>query len=98
MPEDLTAAEQAAAEALAERHNAHSDTEHLAVAAFAGEARAVVEAVRPILAAEALREVAAELRLKTPEPGTLFFVDAEGLERRAEDRLAAARQSGEGQH
>src|SRR5688500_3626379 len=48
----LTEAEQAAAVALAAHHNAHSTMGGLAVAAFAGEARAVVAAVRPPIADE----------------------------------------------
>lgn len=55
-PAPLTEAEKAAAEALALWHNAHSSTSRLAVAAFEGEARAVVAAVQPIVAAEALQK------------------------------------------
>lgn len=92
---DLTAAERAAAEVLAERHNARSDTEHLAVAAFAGEARAVVEAVRGIIEAETLRAESDALESGLPEESPTMLVVPAHLWLR--DR-AAARQPGEGQH
>jgi len=58
----LTEVEQAAARVLAERHNASSTTSRLSVAAFEGEARAVVAAVRPILEADTLDRFADHLR------------------------------------
>lgn len=51
-PAPLTEAEKAAAEALALWHNAHSSTSRLATAAFEGEARTVVAAVKPLIAQE----------------------------------------------
>lgn len=99
---DLSAAEQAAAEALAERHNAHSDTDRLSTAAFAGEARAVVEAVRPIIEADALEALAGGADKYGPIGAAHLragaFVVRKG--RTIRDCLSddPGRQSGEGQH
>ncbi|MEU5874198.1 hypothetical protein AB0A73_21910 [Glycomyces sp. NPDC047369] len=60
-------AEQAAAEALAARPNAYSTTSRLATAAFEGESRAVVAAVRPIIAAEELFDAARALTDRAAE-------------------------------
>lgn len=57
-PAPLTESERAAAEALAARHNASDATHSYSSAAFHGDARAVVAAVRPLLAAQALAWVA----------------------------------------
>lgn len=54
----LTSAEQAGAEALAAHHNASDVTYSYSPAAFHHKARAVVAAVRPMLAAEFYKDMA----------------------------------------
>ena len=106
---DLTKAEQAAAEALAERHNEYSDTDRLAAAAFAGEARAVVAAVRPHFfdeAAEHLVSTCPHITEAARDMGNLqrahrccgHHMDAIKELREHGHKVPAARQSGEGQH
>jgi hypothetical protein len=69
-PEPMTEAERAAAEVLCRIHNRRVDIAvELVPADFAAEARAVVAAVRPILAAE-IEALAARLRAGFPDgPG-----------------------------
>lgn len=97
MPE-LTKAEQTAAEALAERHNAHSTTDRLSTAAFAGEARAVVEAVRPLIEAEVLDDMADRFETYRTLGGEQAWPFVAEIRMATASRRAAARQSGEGQH
>lgn len=75
-PSPLTEAERVAAEALALWHNAHSSTSRLAVAAFEGEARAVVAAVYDLIATEARYAAADGLLALAPEQATPDAKDA----------------------
>ncbi|KPC75480.1 hypothetical protein ADL26_07575 [Thermoactinomyces vulgaris] len=87
-PEPMTEAEQAAAEALARHFNLnYSDgIERPGPVNWGPEARAVVAAVRELIAAEALEAMAEELRKGDPaDPGAVLMLDADGL-----DECAAA--------
>lgn len=87
MTAPLTPAEQAAAEVLAAHHNASDAAYSYSSAAFAVEARAVVAAVRPIIAqelaesAEIIREFAQSHPITSAEARAIFDGVAASLSR-----------------
>jgi hypothetical protein len=104
MPNDLTDAEQAIADSLYRVYRDTADgvfTHAQGAAEFAAEARVTAAAVRPLLAAEALRAEADILERAVQSENamsTMFVVPAHlWLRDRAEIRLRAAHKSEEDQ-
>lgn len=98
MPNDLNAAEQAAAEALWD-HWTPLDGDDVTIEDFYDEARAVVAAVENIVAAETLRAEADTLEhaVQSEDVPTMFVVPAHlWLRDRADSRLRAAERQAEG--